>query len=180
MKHNQYKSWIINDQPLTSKQKQELQSHLETCPQCKKFYLTWLATRQLLNSSRLQVPSPGFSNRWKNYLSIQQEREHARRIRTTLASLMAIGLLANFIYILRNNLILNWIAAGLNGITKLFVILTKGLSNFSQLLNQTPSVPISAGIVFLGILLAFLIVFVFTTWHWLSKEYHADEIIIKN
>jgi len=180
MKHNQYKSWIINDQPLTSKQKQELQSHLETCSQCKKFYLTWLATRQLLNSSRLQVPSPGFSNRWKNYLPIQQEREHARRIRTTLASLMAIGLLANFIYILRNNLILNWIAAGLNGITKLFVILTKGLSNFSQLLNQTPSVPISAGIVFLGILLAFLIVFVFTTWHWLSKEYHADEIIIKN
>jgi len=180
MKHNQYKSWILNDQPLTSKQKKELQGHLETCSQCKKFYLTWLSTRQLLSSSHLQAPSPGFSNRWKNYLPFQQERERARHIRTTLASLIMIGLLANLIYILRNNLLLNWIAAGLNTITKLFVILTKGLSNFSQLLNQTPTIPISVGIVFLGVLLAFLIVFIFTTWRWLSKEYHADEIIVED
>lgn len=180
MKHNQFKSWILNDELLQSEQKRALKAHLETCTHCKKFYFAWQAIMQLINNLSLQFPSPGFSQRWKNTLIIRQKQEQARHIRNTLTLLTVVATLGSLLYILSNNLILNWLAAGLSAIIKFFVIITKGLSELSQLFYQKPTITISAGIIIFGIMVAFLTVIIFIAWYWLSKVYRAYEFIIKD
>lgn len=80
MNHRPFEDWLLEDQPLNSSQKRELDSHLRTCKVCRGIAESNLALR----SARLVAPAPGFSARWQERLVVARR---AQRRRTLLGSL---------------------------------------------------------------------------------------------
>ncbi len=85
MNHRPFEDWLSNNQPLTSEQKRELQTHLQDCAHC-----TALAEVDLeLNSVKMAAPAAGFTLRFQKRLAAQ--RVHERRNRLIGALILAAG-----------------------------------------------------------------------------------------
>ena len=76
MNHRPFEDWLLNEQPLTSEQKRELQTHLQDCTHC-----TALAEVNFeLHSVKMAAPAPGFTARFQKRLAGQRVRERRNRL----------------------------------------------------------------------------------------------------
>ncbi len=80
MNHRPFEDWLLEDQPLTSEQKHELQSHLRTCAACAAIAESNLA----LHSVRMVSPAAGFVDRFQTRLAEQRKAARIRQIIGTL------------------------------------------------------------------------------------------------
>ena len=74
--HRPFDDWLLADQPLTPQQKQELQAHLQNCPQCAALAEVNLA----LTSARTVSPQAGFADRFQVRLAEQKRAMRARNL----------------------------------------------------------------------------------------------------
>jgi len=74
MNHRPFEEWLLENQPLTPEQKQELRDHLKICTNCTALTEVDLA----LKSTRLVAPVAGFTDRFQ--LRLAAERKHHRTL----------------------------------------------------------------------------------------------------
>ncbi len=75
MKHQPFEDWLLNDKPLNSKQKLELDAHLRDCVYCAALTETGRALRSVKKVS----PAAGFTVRFQARLAAQRAVERRRR-----------------------------------------------------------------------------------------------------
>ncbi|MGD0611874.1 MAG: zf-HC2 domain-containing protein [Anaerolineales bacterium] len=76
MNHRPFDDWLLADQPLTPQQKQELQAHLQNCPQCAALAEVNLA----LTSARAVPPQAGFADRFQMRLAARKRAMRTRNL----------------------------------------------------------------------------------------------------
>lgn len=76
MNHRPFEDWLLEDQPLTSEQKRELQTHLRVCTSCTAIAESNLA----LHSTRRVSPSAGFSERFQVRLARRRREGKFRQV----------------------------------------------------------------------------------------------------
>ncbi len=93
MNHQPFENWLLNDKPMNSKQKLELDAHLRTCSYCAALVETGRALRSVKKVS----PAAGFTTRFQARLAQQRVAERRRRLWGTL--LFTLGGLAMLMWI---------------------------------------------------------------------------------
>lgn len=94
MSHQPFESWMLDEIHLSLEQETSLQTHLGTCPECRKLQTRWQAARQALQTTPMARPAPGFSQRFSASLAERRAREaYQRQVRNLMAGL-AVGLVA--------------------------------------------------------------------------------------
>lgn len=74
MNHQPFEEWLLNDMPITTEQKRELDLHLRSCSYCSALVETGIALKTVKKVS----PQPGFTMRFQARLA---ERKLAERRR---------------------------------------------------------------------------------------------------
>jgi hypothetical protein len=76
MKHQPFEEWLLNDMPLGSEQKRELDLHIRSCAYCAALAETGMA----LHSVKMASPANGFAVRFQGRLAAHKLAERRRRI----------------------------------------------------------------------------------------------------
>ena len=75
MNHQPFEDWLLNETPITSEQKRELDTHLRTCTYCAALVETGFALRTVKKAS----PQAGFTARFQTRLAVRKAAERRRR-----------------------------------------------------------------------------------------------------
>lgn len=86
MNHRLFEDWIVNDEPLSTEQRDELEAHLHACPACQQLASNWQVVSSALHSAPVVSPAAGFEARWQARLAA--ERAYRQR-RLTILMLVA-------------------------------------------------------------------------------------------
>ncbi|HVP21782.1 MAG TPA: hypothetical protein VMS73_07965 [Anaerolineaceae bacterium] len=89
MGHQPFETWLLEEQDLSPAQRQELNAHLDACPQCYQLKESLEAAVQMLKATPFISPRPGFTERWK--ISQAERRSHQHRRQTRLFFLSSIA-----------------------------------------------------------------------------------------
>lgn len=76
MNHQPFEAWLLNDMPITTEQKRELDLHMRTCSYCSALAETGIA----LKSVKKVAPQVGFATRFQARLAERKLAERRRRI----------------------------------------------------------------------------------------------------
>ncbi len=76
MNHQPFEEWLLNDMPITTEQKRELDLHLRSCSYCSALVETGIALKTVKKVS----PQPGFSTRFQVRLAERKLAERRRRL----------------------------------------------------------------------------------------------------
>jgi hypothetical protein len=91
MDHRPFEDWLLDNQPLTTDQKRQLKTHLQTCSSCAALTEVNLA----LKSVRMAVPAAGFTDRFQVRLAGKKQALRRRNfwgfVVLTLSMLGLIG-----------------------------------------------------------------------------------------
>jgi len=111
MSHELYESWLVSEQPLTLEQKDELKSHLQSCPRCRQIAAGWRSARTQMTKSGLASPTPGFNLRWQQTLAerrLQKQTKNTRWLLLALVVSSAISLTALVLFLSNSLAIVDW------------------------------------------------------------------------
>jgi hypothetical protein len=139
MNHRPFEDWLLDDQPLTTQQKRELQAHMRICDTC-----TALAESNLaLRSAHLISPTPGFTARWQERL-VTARRTQRRRMTIgmlvfSLGGLVLLGLLTGPTLISLIGSPAEWIAALVQALLYGYTLLAAMLEASSVLFRVLPN-----------------------------------------
>jgi hypothetical protein len=75
MNHRPFEDWLLNDTPITSEQKHELDTHVRTCAYCAALVETGIALKSVKKAS----PQAGFTARFQTRLAARKAAEQRRR-----------------------------------------------------------------------------------------------------
>ena len=75
MNHRPFEDWLLNDMPITTEQKRELDSHVRSCAYCAALVETGIAFKTVKKVS----PQPGFTARFQTRLAARKAAEQRRR-----------------------------------------------------------------------------------------------------
>ena len=75
MNHRPFEDWLLNDMPITTEQKHELDMHVRVCPYCTALVETGMALKTVKKAS----PRPGFTTRFEARLAARKAVERRRR-----------------------------------------------------------------------------------------------------
>ena len=75
MNHQPFETWLLDDKPITSEQKRELDSHLRTCANCAAL----VETGRALTSVKMVSPTMGFTTRFQTRLAARKVADQRRR-----------------------------------------------------------------------------------------------------
>lgn len=168
MKHQPFESWIIDETKLSSAQFQELQAHLEECPECRKLQQGWQTARQCVQNGRMVSPAPGFSQRWQDSLAerrARQQRLQMRRFFLLLSSATFTLLLALIALALFSRSPIEWLIVAATHVTRLVVTLSQIQENFLFVLRLLPpAIPLAFWIILTGSLSLLSLAWVFMMW----------------
>jgi len=179
MKHKQYESWILDEGPLTDTQQQKLDIHLEVCENCRTLRRSWIASKQLITQSAMQVPTLGFTDRWQTTYIRKCQIEKVRRYRLTSFGLMLLAFASSVIYMLVSGSFMRMFANGLTVISEIVMGLTNGLSTIGYWVSRLPiAVPITAGFIFFGLINSFVMVGIFFLWNLKQRKLLTNEISV--
>jgi anti-sigma factor RsiW len=179
MYHKPYNNWILNNTTLTKAQQNELDNHLESCVECQKLELAWNQSQDLLKNTAVHAPTSGFTQRWLSTLAKRRELENNRQVRRWLFGLTVFLGIGSIVYIIQNNLLVNWLVAGLNLFSSFIVALSKGLVGLSEFFFTSPVAIYLVGFVILGALVAFIFSSAFALWNLLKKGQATHETVIE-
>jgi len=76
MNHQPFEEWLLNDMPLGSEQKRELDMHMRSCASCAALAETGVALR----SVKMVSPADGFTARFQGRLAAHKLAERRRRL----------------------------------------------------------------------------------------------------
>lgn len=76
MKHQPFEEWLLNEEPITSEQKRELDLHLRSCEYCNAL----AATGSLLRSAKMAAPAAGFATRFQARLAEHKIADRRRKL----------------------------------------------------------------------------------------------------
>ena len=76
MNHQPFEDWLLNEQPLNSRQKLELEVHMRMCTYCSAL----AETGKALHSVKKVSPAAGFSTRFQARLAVQRAAERRRKL----------------------------------------------------------------------------------------------------
>ena len=76
MNHRPFEDWLLNEQHLTSAEKQDLEAHLRGCKYCSALAETGVELRTVRKVS----PAPGFTARFQQRLAAQRIAERRRKL----------------------------------------------------------------------------------------------------
>ena len=93
MNHQQFETWILQENDLNQEQQRELHLHLKGCSQCQAFYQAVHQLDHLFKIAPEPTPAPNFSVRWMDRL----ERQERRRNRLILGITLSVITLATII-----------------------------------------------------------------------------------
>jgi anti-sigma factor RsiW len=111
MSHELYENWLLSEPPLTLEQKEELNTHLQSCPQCRKLAAGWKGALQQISAVSMAEPAPGFSQRWQNSLAERRRRKQKMTIRWLLLGLIfaaAVSLTSLVLFLTNTIALLDW------------------------------------------------------------------------
>lgn len=171
MKHNQYKLWILNEKVLTPGEEKDLVNHLSICEYCFQLNQGWQASRTFLEKAVMKTPAPGFTARWQNTRIKKCRLEKVKRYRLTMFGLLILAFIASMTYMVASNSFMHLLGNFFNSIAQVIFGITNGLATIGYWFRALPMyIPITAGLVFFGLLNAFLMVGVFTLWNLKSRN----------
>ena len=75
MKHQPFEDWLLNDMPITTEQKRELDIHMRSCAYCTALVETGFALKTVRKAS----PQAGFAARFETRLAARKAIERRRR-----------------------------------------------------------------------------------------------------
>ncbi len=180
MNHKPFENWILDEQRLSASQKKELARHLSACPRCRRLDTGWQASKQLMSRAAAKAPSSGFALRWNTYADKKRNLEKVRRYRLSLTGLLLLSFVSSLIYMVASGSFMQILADTFNGIANLIIGITSGLSSLGVWLYSLPiAVPITIGVIFFGLMNAFVIVAMFTLWNLKQRKAQADEINVE-
>jgi hypothetical protein len=139
MNHRPFEDWLLDDQPLTTQQKRELQAHMRNCDTC-----TALAEANLaLRSAHVVSPAPGFTARWQERLvaarRIQRRRMTIGMLVFSLGGLVLLGLLTGPILVSVIGSPAEWISALVHALLYGYTLLAAMLEAGSVLFRVLPN-----------------------------------------
>jgi len=76
MNHRPFEDWLLENQPLTPEQNQELKKHLKTCTTC----MALTEVDLMLKSSRMVAPRAGFAERFQLQLAVEKQLIRKRQL----------------------------------------------------------------------------------------------------
>ena len=79
MNHQQFETWILQENDLEQEQQRELHLHLKDCSQCQAFYQAVHQLDHLFKIAPEPIPAPNFISQLKP-LAERQERHRNRLI----------------------------------------------------------------------------------------------------
>lgn len=85
MKHQEYRNWILARETLTTEQHAELVRHLNECSRCGLFAEADQEIQLLFKEAPVEVPAPGFRQRFEQRLAAKRAKQYQRQVRLTLA-----------------------------------------------------------------------------------------------
>lgn len=96
MNHLPFENWLLSDEPLSLEQTRALQEHLSTCETCCQLEAGWDSLQTLLQEAPVDVPAPGFTQRWQARQAEQRRKAQRRQswILFLINGAIAAGLLA--------------------------------------------------------------------------------------
>ncbi len=179
MKHKQYKQWILDETPLNSQQKKELNNHMRSCHSCRALHAGWSASKKMITRATLHSPAPGFSSRWQQTVIKKKQIEKVRRYRLSMLALVLLAFAGTVAYLVLSGSVMQYFANGLAMISDLIIKTTSGLSSIGYWLRGVPiAVPITIGFVFFGFLSSFFLVGIFFLWNMKQRKLQTNEIHI--
>jgi hypothetical protein len=90
MNHQPFENWLLGEESLSAQQQRELQEHLRGCSFCSGIADSNLALR----STRMAMPAPGFTERFRPRLATwKQEQVRRQAMGTIFLVILGIGLL---------------------------------------------------------------------------------------
>jgi hypothetical protein len=69
MDHRPFEDWLLDTQPLTTDQKRQLNTHLQTCSSCT----AWAEVNLALKSVSVAAPTAGFTDRFQIHLAARKQ-----------------------------------------------------------------------------------------------------------
>jgi hypothetical protein len=75
MNHRPFEDWLLNDMPITTEQKRELDEHMRTCAYCAALSETGM----VLHSVKKVSPPAGFTQRFHAHLAARKLADRRRR-----------------------------------------------------------------------------------------------------
>jgi hypothetical protein len=75
MNHRPFEDWLLNDTPITTEQKRELDMHVRSCAYCAALVETGIALKTVKKAS----PRAGFTARFETRLAARKAEERRRR-----------------------------------------------------------------------------------------------------
>ena len=75
MKHQPFEEWLLNDTPMTSEQKRELDQHVRSCAYCAAL----VETGMVLRSAKMVAPAEGFTARFQARLAERKLVDRRRK-----------------------------------------------------------------------------------------------------
>ncbi len=76
MNHRPFEDWLLENQPLTPEQNQELKAHLKTCTSC----MALTEVDLFLRSSHTVTPRAGFTERFQLQMSVEKQLLRKRQL----------------------------------------------------------------------------------------------------
>ncbi|RLD01012.1 MAG: hypothetical protein DRI46_05710 [Chloroflexi bacterium] len=84
MNHQQFETWILQENDLNQEQQRELHLHLKGCSQCQGFYQAVHQLDHLFKIAPEPTPAPNFSARWMGRIEHQERRRNRLILGITL------------------------------------------------------------------------------------------------
>lgn len=139
MVHQPFDKWLLDDDAITFEQRQELETHLLTCPQCQQLSANWSGVNGLMKALPPAAPQPGFTQRWKVTQAQRRTSQQPRQVRifflTLLAaSLASLALLALF-FVLSNLTVAQALVSSTHALTSFYAFLIEAQAFLSARLN---------------------------------------------
>ena len=165
MNHRPFEDWLLENQPLTPAQKQELNNHLKTCTSCTALTEVDLA----LKSTSLVAPRAGFTDRFQTRLTLERKKHHTRQLWGLglfgLIILLAAVVVIFEFYTTWEDSPVQILLSGMSWLVTMFSsIRTYGSIGFILLKVFARIIPLSLWLVAAGG--GFLVIFVWTTSLW--------------
>ncbi len=131
MKHEPYRSWLLQEEPLAAEQRSALKTHLERCEPCRQFRVAWDQVHARLTEAPEIGAPQGFSARFVARLRSARRGRSQRQVwaiflLTLLGSLGAVALLTAAL--------LNNMGSGFAGLLKQLLVVQSQVSVLGEFL----------------------------------------------
>ena len=177
MKHKQFENLILNDMPLSTKEKKELETHLQTCQSCRALQAGWVASRLLIGHAAPHQPASGFTARWRQTIIKKQQIEKVRRYRLSIFFLLVLAFTGAVAYMVISGSVMQSLANGFAVVSDLTIKVTNGLSTLGYWVQNAPIIiPITVGFLLFGFFSAFIMSGIFFLWNLKRRELVLNEI----